>query len=269
MGIFQTLIGKYKDSKQKSLNKKEFQKALHHAAADGKITNEEIKELDGMKTTLGLSEEDVRAMKAEVFTTAFAAAKADAKVTKDEERELMDIQKYLGLDDDEIAHNKKELARLRLLNEIQQGNMPAAPQLTNVVTLKGETVYWIEPAILAEEKVVSRRYEGGSSGVSFRIMKGVSYRVGGHRGHLVADTAIVAVSKGDLILTSKRVIFRGDNKSFATKLEKLLDIQLFRNGFQFTENNKSKPRLMKFVQEGNHDIIGAVLSYAVNHCQDK
>ena len=268
MGIFQTIVTKYKDAKQKTLNKKEFKEAFLKAASDGKITPDEIAELDKKKSDLGLTEEDVKQMKAEVYTVAFSAAKSDKQITKEEENELQRIQTYLGLGDDEVHHDKKELARLRLLNEIQQGNMPTIT-VANLVTQKGEKVYWVEPVIMAEEKVIRRRYEGGSQGMSFRIMKGVSYRVGGHRGHITSEIGVVAVSEGEMVITSKRVVFRGDKKSFASKLDNILDIQLFTNGFQFSENNKSKPRLLKFKQEGNHDIIGAVLSYAINHYGDK
>ena len=71
---------------------------------------------------------------------------------------------------------------------------------------------------MAEEKVISRKYQGGSQGMSFRVMKGVSYRVGGHRGHITSETGVVAVSDGELILTNNRVIFRGDKKSFTSKI---------------------------------------------------
>jgi hypothetical protein len=268
MGFFQTIITKYKDAKQKTLNKKEFRDAFLKAASDGKITSSEIEELNNKKEELGLTEEDIKQMKAEIYTVAFSAAKSDRQITKEEEAELQSIQTYLGLADNEVHHDKKELARLRLLNEIQQGNMPLVT-VANLVLQKGEKAYWIEPVIMAEEKVISRRYQGGSQGMSFRIMKGVSYRVGGHRGNITSETGVVAVSEGEMVITSKRVVFRGDKKSFATKLQNILDIQLFTNGFQFSENNKSKPRLLKFKQEGNHDVIGAVLSYAINHYGDK
>lgn len=268
MGIFQTLVTKYKDSKQKQLNKQQFKADLFKAVEDGKLTSEEIEELDNKKTELGLSDEDVNKMRSEVFLRAFSSAKSDAQVTAQEEQELESIQKYLGLEDSEVEHTKKELARLRLLNEIQQGNLPIIG-VTNLVTTKGEQTYWSEPAILAEEKVIRRSYKGGSSGVSFRIMKGVSYRVGSSRGHLVSETDIVPVSDGELILTNKRVIFRGDGKSFVIKLDRLLDLQLYSNGVYFSEPNKSKPRMVKFKEEGNHDIIGAILSYAINNYNSK
>ncbi|MDD4902775.1 MAG: hypothetical protein PHE24_06635 [Patescibacteria group bacterium] len=264
MGIFQTIVNKYKDVKRKSFNKKEFKQALLEAVNDGKLTKEEIDGLNKKKKELDLTDEDIKKIRAEIFAVAFSVTKSDEQVTKDEEQELLTIQKYLGLADEEIQSNKKELARLRLLNEIQQGNIPTIP-VKNLITQKDENAYWEEPATLIEEKVLRRRFEGGSQGVSFRIMKGVSYRVGGFRGHSVSETGLVTVGDGDLIITSKRIIFRGDKKSFAVKLDKVLDIQLFTNGLQFSEINRSKPRMIRFGQEGNHNIIGAILSYAINH----
>ncbi len=268
MRIFNTIIDKYKAAKQKYLNKKKFRELFLRAVDDGKLTKSEIDELETKKTEFGLTEQDVKGMRAEIFDIAFSVVKDDKQVTEEEEKELKEIQKYLGLADDEIKTSKKELSRLRLLNEIQKGNLPIVPA-TNLVMQKGEAAYWAEPAILVEEKVVRRRYEGGSQGVSFRIMKGVSYRIGAHRGHIVSETGFVPVSDGELIITSKRIIFRGDGKAFAINLNKILDIQILTNGLQISENNKSKLRMVKFKEEGNHDIVGAVLSYAINNYGDK
>lgn len=269
MNILQSLVNKYKDSKQKSINKKEFKRLLLQAVNDGRFTKDEVDELDKKKKELGFTEEDIKEIKAEIFTAAFVAAKSDEQVTKEEEQELLNIQKYLNLTMDEIQPaTMKELARLRILNEIQKGNMPIMT-VQHLIMMKDEKAYWSEPAILAEEKVLRRRFGGGMQGVSFRIMKGVSYRIGGFSGQSVSETGLVAVSNGDLIITSKRIVFRGDKKSFVVKLGKIFETQLFTNGLQFSEINRSKPRLIKFAQIGNHNIIGAVLSYAINHYIEK
>lgn len=264
MGMFQSIVDKYKAAKQKSLNKKEFKEALLKAVEDGQLSSDEINELEKRREEIGLTEFDVQGMKAEIFTAAFAAAKSDTQVTKDEEEELVKIQKYLGLSDDEITHDKKELARLRLLNEIQNGNMPAV-SVSNVVLFKGETPYWVEPVDLIEEKTIKHHYSGGSRGVSFRVMKGVSYRVGGHRGTMTAEKGLVVVSSGNMIITNKRIIMTGDRKSFAIKLNNLLGTELFTNAIYLSENGKANQRLIRFQEKGNHDIIGAVLTYAINH----
>lgn len=268
MGIFQTIVQKYKETKQRSLNKEEFKNELLQAVNDGKLSGEEIEELNKKQTEFGLSEEDIKGIRIQAYTSAFSSAKSDENITREEEEELLKIQKYLGIEDVEIEANKKELHRMRILDEIQKGNIPQISVL-NLVMGKDEKAYWSEPSMLVEEKVISSHYEGGSRGMSFRIMKGVSYRVGAYRGHIVSEQGLVPVSSGDLIITKKRVIFRGDNKSFATDLNKILDIQLFSNGIFLAINNRTKKIIIKFIEEGNHQIIGALMSYAVNHFGDK
>lgn len=58
MGFFQTIIDKYKIARQKELNKEEFKKALFQAVSDGKLTSEEISELDRKKAEVGFTEVD-------------------------------------------------------------------------------------------------------------------------------------------------------------------------------------------------------------------
>lgn len=236
--------------------------------SDGKLTEGEIKSIEDRKQELGLTDDDIKLAKVTAYATAFNKAVEDSALTEEEENELNNIQEVLQLSDDVIDMNKKILARYRLVREIQNGNMPSL-QISNIVLKKGEQVYWSETSSLLEEKVISRYYEGGSSGFSFRVMKGVSYRVGGFRGHPVVETGTVSASDGELILTSKRIIFRGDRKSFATNLDKILDIEFYSNGIRFSENNRSKPRLIQFDDRNNTDIIGSVISYAINHYSSK
>lgn len=268
MKIFQVIADKYKESKQRSLNKKEFEMSLVEAAADGVLDDKEVEELKKRQSDLGLTDEETKRAKIGAYQTALVSAKSDGQITKEEEEELIRIQKHLGISDVEIAQNKKELARLRLLNEIQLGNIPEV-FVPNLITEKDEKVYWAEPAQLIEEKVIKRRYEGGSQGVSLRIAKGVSYRVGGSRGHLVSETGLVPVGTGELVITNKRVVFRGDGKTFSIKLNKLLDVQVLSNGVYFSEINKAKQKMVKYTQPGNQDIIGAILSYAINNFKSK
>ncbi len=264
VGILQTLVDKYKAAKQKSLDKKTFKEALLQAVEDGKLTDEEISDLDHEKADLGLTDEDIKGIRAEIYTAAFTSAKSDKQVTKEEEVELEKIQKFLGLSDNDIEPDKKELARLRLLNEIQNGNMPAV-YVSNIVLLKDEKTFWAEPSDFIEEKTLRHRYEGGSSGVSFRIMKGVSYRVGSSRGYIMAEKGWVVTSSGDLIITNKRIIFKGDRKSFDIKLNKILSTENYTNALVVSESGKQTAKTIKFKQPGNQDIIGATLSYAINH----
>jgi len=259
---------KLKDDYGKIQDKKEFKDSLIEAVSDAELSIDEITNLEKRKEELGLTEKDIIGIKTDAYAAALTATKLDGIITKSEEEELEKIQNYLGLEDREISKQKEELTRLRLLSEIQEGNIPTLTA-KNIVTQKDEKIYWIEPSSLLEEKVVDRRYKGGSRGVSFRIMKGVNYRIGGHKGHYEVEKRNVEVSSGNLIITNKRIIFSGDKKSLSTKLDKIIDINLFTNGLQFSEINKNKPRLLSFEKKGNQEIIGAILSSAINHFGDE
>lgn len=264
MEIFQKIANKYKEIKQKSLNKKDYIDSLKAAITDGKLSSEEIKNLDNKRDEYGLSALDVQNIRLDLYQLAFTEAKSDDVLTKEEEKELKKIQGYLGIDDEEIVSSKKELSRMRLLNEIQNGNIPEI-SVTNLVIPRTEKIYWSEPSALTEEKVINRRYVGGSQGVNLHVAKGLNFRVGSSRGHLESEMGMVSVSEGDFIITSKRIIFKGDRKSFAIKLDNILDLHIFSDGIRLTENNKAKQRIIKFSEVGNHDIVGAILTYSINH----
>lgn len=82
MGIFNTIVENYKAAKQKSLNKKEFEEILLQAVNDGKLTKKEIDNLDKKKAELGLTDDDVKGVRAEIFAAAFSVAKDDKQVTE-------------------------------------------------------------------------------------------------------------------------------------------------------------------------------------------
>jgi tellurite resistance protein len=262
MNPFKTLIDKWRASKQKAADKAAFSAQLTDAVADGRFSKEEVDSLYALQDQLGLTQEDVASMRVQAFAKAFAVAKADGSITEQEELELQEIQEHLDIADAEIAPTEVELRRFRLLREIVKGHVPVV-SVPGLVLQKLESAYWIEPASILEEKVINRQFVGGSRGVSIRIMKGVSYRVGAYRGHVESQTGIVAVSTGELVITSKRVIFRGDKKGFNTRFDKLLNVEMASNGVTLTDGS-SKPRVVQFRTPANADIVGAILSHAIN-----
>src|SRR5258708_5270123 len=106
------------------------------------------------------------------------------------------------------AQAQAERARLvaMVVDKIEQGISPIATPV-NTVLRRDEFVCWAEAAVLWEERVISRRYEGGSRGISIRIVRGVSYRIGSHRGRAVSERGMVPTSRGQLIISNRRIIF--------------------------------------------------------------
>lgn len=262
MRFFSDMSAKIAATRQRSKDKEAFFKLLLSAAEHGKLTDDEIQQIHARQAELNLADKDLKSIRIQAYKVALGTARSDGKVTAEEEAELQKLQQALSISDIEIASSKQELATLRQLAEIHDGNLPSI-DVQNIILQKGETAYWIESGSILEERVVDRRYEGGSHGFSFRIAKGMYYRVGSYRGHLVADRAVVPVSAGDLVLTNKRVIFRGDTKSFNIRLDKLLEIHFYGDGIRLTDGS-GKPRIVKFNSSGNIDIVGAILSRAIN-----
>jgi hypothetical protein len=247
---------------KKALNIAAYKRDLIGAIEDGVLTAEEIQALDERRAELGLTPQDVRWMRATAYRRAYQVAASDRRITAAEATELERIKGYLGLSESDVASTQRDFHRLRLLAEIQAGNLPAT-STPGLLTQKGEQVHWSEPAQLIEERVVRRRYEGGSSGVSIRIMKGVTYRVGAQRGQLVTDTAAVPVSEGHFAITNRRAVFKGTKKSFNYKWEKILGVELFSDGLSVADGN-GKSRIVRFVNGTDLEVMGAIMSQVVN-----
>lgn len=265
MGLFKSVSDKLRGMKQRAKNKKQFISNVMQSVQDGELTDAEMDELINQYKEFGITESELKKIRVTAYVTASKAVRLDGAVSNEDYEKLKKIQKFLKIPDEDIRGAKQELTRLCLINEIQQGNLPTITT-SAVILQKSEKAHWVEPGDLLEERVISRRYEGGSHGVSIRVMKGVSYRVGAHRGHIVSETGIVTVSSGDLVITNKRAIFRGDRKSFVLRLEKLLDLQMFSDGARITDD-KGKIRQVKFSLPENTDIVGAVLAQVISRLQ--
>jgi len=260
--MLDALVTKLKELWQHHQNKNEFKDLLFEAVQDGKLTKKEMTLLSQKLKELGLTDSDIISFRADAYARALLRGEINGTINQEEERELKNIQEFLKIPDSEIKTSKKELARLRLLNELQLGHLPTI-QVENVVLQRGEVPHWSEPATLLELKVVNRRYEGASQGMSFRLTKRLTYRIGASKGYLLADKQVLPVSSGVLIITSKRIIFHGDAKSFAFKLNQILNMEPYGDGIKLDEIS-GQTRLVRYSRRGNGEIIGAILSQAIN-----
>jgi hypothetical protein len=98
-----------------------------------------------------------------------------------------------------------------------------------------EVAYASVAATLKETQTVG--YRSGNSGVSVRVMKGVTVHSGGSHGHAVK--AMVPVAAGELVITNQRVIFAGDAQSFSLPLSKLINVTNYSDGIAFHEGHKT------------------------------
>jgi len=231
------------------------------ALRDGILTDDELEGIVAEQRRQGLTDQDLRFFRTELFQRACEAAGADRRLTPAEEGSLNRlIQRFnIDIEDSSIKRSARDLATFRLLYEIDQGNLPVV-HLPGIALRGGEQAHAAIRASLLEERVTRRTYQGGSTGVSIRIARGVSYRVGGHRGQIKTETGIVPVSSGVLALTSKRVVFHGDRKSINATWNKVGSAQLFKDGIILSLSTRGEPARLSFEDDSDGEIFGAVFN---------
>lgn len=145
------------------------------------------------------------------------------------------ILNAFGLDSSALdeADIRDKLVQALELKDLSEGRPSTRMQLTTPLPIalkRGETVQWLFNGVTRREPRTSYHYEGGSHGVSIRLMKGASYRVGSHRGQRVATTELVTVGSGALAVTNSAVYFMGGASGVKTPLSSVVSVDGFLTG---------------------------------------
>lgn len=261
--LVSNLKQQWQTAKDQAQARRELEQALVQAISDGRLTSSELGDLWERLEELGLDERSWQRLQPRLYALAIRAVTADRRLTADEEQALQQLADHFGIPEQVRSYHARELARYRLLAELENGHLPEV-EPAGMALQRGEVAHWVEPAELLEERVVKRQYEGGSSGFSFRVAKGVYYHVGGHGGRVITETGIVPVSRGDLVITNKRIVFRGDRKNFATPWQKVIDLDMYQNGLRISRDGSQKPAMLRFLSNENTEIIGMICSVVLN-----
>lgn len=109
-----------------------------------------------------------------------------------------------------------------------------------IMLTPNEVCHYSGSATIAKDRSVVTGYSGGSSGVSIRICKGMSYRVGNRKGAPIRET-VTEKTNGNLCITNKRIIFISSKDGFDKKISNMTAIVPYRNAidFQFTSQTIS------------------------------
>ena len=223
--------------------KSEAYKQLMLMASDGEISHEEERRIKELLMEAELTDKQQSQGFIQAYKKAYEHVMSDEVVTQQEHEALKRIQRLFNIPSDKISAELQVLDKHKVLRQIQSGILPTCH--TNIILKKGEVAHFSYFADLIEERAVRGRYQGGSAGVSFRVAKGVNFRVGQSRGTYHSDREPVAVSSGKLIVTNKRIIFDGDKKGFNITIGQLLSYEVFDNSI-LVKPTRGNPRLVEF-----------------------
>lgn len=105
-----------------------------------------------------------------------------------------------------------------------------------IITKRGEeALLVVRGCALVETRRPRATYRGGSSGMSFRIAKGVYWRVGGHRGAITPapeETTLIdgRDGQGVLVVTNRRGVFAGNLHTREFRWDRLVSVRVERLG---------------------------------------
>ena len=200
---------------------------------------------------------------------------SDGEMEKNEIITLQKMKDALGLTNQEVSFEERVIPYIYAYlikneNTLPPVHLNIGDGMSNVILKKGEEIKYVAQVSLKESRVVRVGYEGGSHGVSIRIAKGLSYRVGSHRGQIKKEEQMVETSSGYLMITNKRVLlhpFPG-HKSISVPLEKIISYNCFENGIEIYKDGQEKSYFFQSLNKSFPEIAGMVLGFLFDRLQD-
>lgn len=239
---------------------------LSRAVSDGNISEQELADINSAFYASDIEAETFADIKQRVFNTVLASYMADRRVSGEEVSSLMQIAETINIPRSVLDHAMERVNLYRLLYYAETCPFEDLPTFgrVSIVLRQGEKLYFAAGSNVIEERVVDRQYIAVSQGMSFRIMKGVSYRVGATKGRVHTVKGMVPVSSGTLAVTDRRLVYVGDSKSLNTPFDKLLDVHLYKDGLRFSSTTRQKPVVIEFHNPDLAELAGIYLSRVIN-----
>lgn len=246
--------------------------AVKYFGKDKYLTKDENSTLQELKLNLGLTEDEVKSANKEleklrsltseknieICNQKVADICSKGQISQEDETELAEILSSFGISELNLPENtRQDLIDVRMLTVLAHGALPILQ--ADILLKQGEMCHFATSAQLLEESTKTR-YVGGSSGVSFRIVKGVTFRTGSFKGTPIRESYKKITDSGVLYVTNKKVTFIGNRKNATYPINKIIHITKYSDGIQFQKENESKMRIFLIGRPSHIDAIGTIVS---------
>jgi hypothetical protein len=168
-------------------------------------------------------------------------------LTYEKENELEEFIKISGITAEEIPQKQKEkVVKILLIRDLINGEKKERTAI-NIQNLpfsftKKETFIYVFFNVGLYEYKTKTEYQAGSRGVSLRIAKGISYRIGAVRGERISNDVQEFIDYGTLAITSHNLYFHSQKNTFRVSHEKIFGIQASKESVIISrDGNRGKP----------------------------
>jgi hypothetical protein len=151
-------------------------------------------------------------------------------LSDEEQHKLFEFARSLGIDFNEYMNKHPATQDRVIIAGINAGRLPGAKPPYHILVKRGEEVLLEAPVSMLKE-VADLAWQGGFSGFSFPITRGIYYGVGQTRGHIQqVGTKLVVTDAGWLSVTSTRIIFSGKTSTREIHYAELVNLTVFAVG---------------------------------------
>ena len=214
------------------------------ALRDERPTEETIQAIRRIESRLGLPEAALAASRAPVLRAHFEfllGGKGDlaAALSPAASRALRAYAAGFAFPLDDHPELARRLAAGESRWEAEHGELPVVD--TDIILGRGEVCHWSSEAELLQMKRVTVGVSYGGPSVRIPIMRGLSWRMGSYGGMRHTVDRFVSMGQGHVYITNRRVVFNGNLKNLAVKLERVIDITAYKDGFAVDQTTGTSP----------------------------
>jgi hypothetical protein len=226
----------------------------------GKLSIEEGKKtLENLDIQAKLKEEEKQMFNADAFRDFAQQVLADDILTEVEEKQLLNTAGVLGITNTQLNSDFKDILFRLVIARANDGRLLEVEN-PDMILKKDEKAHLEITASILKEVAITE-YQGGYSGVSFRVAKGIRFNTGRASGRrVVVGHKVIADDTGRLIVTSQRVVFLGRKKSIEMPFSKILSLDVFEDGVRIHLSNIKNAPLFQVI---NGDVVTATVNTAM------
>lgn len=164
-------------------------------------------------------------------------------VWKEYGRQTLTAREWVNIGNGGMSDAKQRVADIeRWLGKLSDGSIKISFKGvdTPVILKPGEDLLFALPAVGLKEPRAVRKSSGGYAGPSFRVAKGVYFRMGRFGSTSESHQEIRDIDKGILTITNERFVFSGNMKTINLDLRKIVQVDPFTDGLALHKEGREK-----------------------------
>jgi len=142
------------------------------------------------------------------------------------------------------------------LDQLRNGNIPSfdVAENTEIILKRNENVILNMNYVSLQEPRAVRTTTGKYGGPSFRVAKGVYFRLGAFNAQSESHEEIREIDTGALALTNKRLIFLGDKRTVNIDIRKVVSVHPYRDAVEIRREGRERTQYFMGINRTNIKI---------------